>query len=124
METECDAGKDAVNRGKPGELSDVSDSETVPSATAEATPQPLPPANTATGRTKTLQLIAEQLSAQGVPDFLADVKNAGGGGGERQGQALAAPRPLRTGCGQRVGVPETDGGADLGRGRRRRARAG
>lgn len=29
---------------------------------------------TGTGRTKTLQLIAEQLSAQGVPVFLADVK--------------------------------------------------
>src|ERR1700754_1476834 len=29
---------------------------------------------TGTGKTKTLQLIAEQLSAQGVPVFLADVK--------------------------------------------------
>ncbi|MGC4999565.1 helicase HerA-like domain-containing protein [Streptomyces sp. DT195] len=44
---------------------------------------------TGTGKTKTLQLIAEQLSAQGVPVFLADVKGdlAGiarpGQGGER-----------------------------------------
>ncbi|GAA3910693.1 DUF853 family protein [Streptomyces lacrimifluminis] len=118
----------------------MSDSETVPSATTEAVPEPLPPANapdspprapgsapalpqpaleiaagyaftgpaldlgallwdgtclpdaqiriplpmlnrhglvagaTGTGKTKTLQLIAEQLSAQGVPVFLADVK--------------------------------------------------
>ncbi|AMW11462.1 hypothetical protein A4E84_19345 [Streptomyces qaidamensis] len=29
---------------------------------------------TGTGKTKTLQLIAEQLSAQGVPVFLADMK--------------------------------------------------
>ena len=29
---------------------------------------------TGTGKTKTLQLIAEQLSAQGVPVFLADIK--------------------------------------------------
>ena len=29
---------------------------------------------TGTGKTKTLQLIAEQLSAQGVPVFVADVK--------------------------------------------------
>jgi hypothetical protein len=29
---------------------------------------------TGTGKTKTLQLMAEQLSAQGVPVFLADVK--------------------------------------------------
>ncbi|KPI12757.1 protein of unknown function DUF853 NPT hydrolase [Actinobacteria bacterium OK074] len=44
---------------------------------------------TGTGKTKTLQLIAEQLSAQGVPVFLADVKgdvsgvSAPGEGGER-----------------------------------------
>ncbi len=29
---------------------------------------------TGTGKTKTLQLMAEQLSAQGVPVFLADIK--------------------------------------------------
>ena len=29
---------------------------------------------TGTGKTKTLQLVAEQLSAQGVPVFLADIK--------------------------------------------------
>src|SRR5512143_426601 len=29
---------------------------------------------TGTGKTKTLQLLAEQLSAQGVPVFLADIK--------------------------------------------------
>ncbi|MFG2333616.1 helicase HerA-like domain-containing protein [Streptomyces sp. NPDC048604] len=44
---------------------------------------------TGTGKTKTLQLIAEQLSAQGVPVFLADVKgdlsglSAPGQGGEK-----------------------------------------
>ncbi|MDH6518014.1 DNA helicase HerA-like ATPase [Streptomyces sp. SAI-135] len=34
---------------------------------------------TGTGKTKTLQLIAEQLSAQGVPVFLADIKGDGSG---------------------------------------------
>ncbi|MRT44828.1 DUF853 family protein, partial [Xylella fastidiosa subsp. multiplex] len=29
---------------------------------------------TGTGKTKTLQLVAEQLSAQGVPVFMADIK--------------------------------------------------
>jgi len=38
---------------------------------------------TGTGKTKTLQLIAEQLSAAGVPVFLADVK------GDLSGCALA-----------------------------------
>ncbi|MCF1600472.1 helicase HerA-like domain-containing protein [Streptomyces muensis] len=41
---------------------------------------------TGTGKTKTLQLIAEQLSAQGVPVFLADVKGDLSGLAE-QGQA-------------------------------------
>jgi DNA helicase HerA-like ATPase len=43
---------------------------------------------TGTGKTKTLQLMAEQLSAQGVPVFLADVK------GDVSGIAMAgAPHP-------------------------------
>src|SRR4029453_2654554 len=47
---------------------------------------------TGTGKTKTLQLIAEQLSAAGVPVFLADVKSdlsglgAAGESGERVAQ--------------------------------------
>ncbi|GHH06203.1 helicase HerA-like domain-containing protein [Streptomyces lanatus] len=50
---------------------------------------------TGTGKTKTLQLIAEQLSAQGVPVFLADVKGdlsgiaAPGQPGERVGARAA-----------------------------------
>ncbi|MCF3136250.1 helicase HerA-like domain-containing protein [Streptomyces olivochromogenes] len=47
---------------------------------------------TGTGKTKTLQLIAEQLSAQGVPVFLADVK------GDLSG--ISAPGPT----GERVGA--------------------
>ena len=43
---------------------------------------------TGTGKTKTLQLMAEQLSAQGVPVFLADVK------GDVSGMAMAgSPHP-------------------------------
>ena len=124
METECDAGKDAVNLGKREQVPEMSDSETMPPATAPEAPGsapalpaealkiasgyaftgpaldlgallwdgaclpdaqiriPLPMLNrhglvagaTGTGKTKTLQLIAEQLSAQGVPVFLADIK--------------------------------------------------
>ncbi|MGW8352825.1 helicase HerA-like domain-containing protein [Streptomyces wedmorensis] len=50
---------------------------------------------TGTGKTKTLQLIAEQLSGHGVPVFLADIKgdvsgiSAPGEGGERVGQRAA-----------------------------------
>ncbi|MFI6444993.1 helicase HerA-like domain-containing protein [Kitasatospora sp. NPDC050543] len=50
---------------------------------------------TGTGKTKTLQLIAEQLSAQGVPVFLADIKGdvsgigAPGAAGERVGARAA-----------------------------------
>ncbi|MEV6011788.1 helicase HerA-like domain-containing protein [Streptomyces sp. NPDC051976] len=50
---------------------------------------------TGTGKTKTLQLIAEQLSAQGVPVFLADVKgdisgvSAPGAGGAKVEQRAA-----------------------------------
>ncbi|MEP6854078.1 MAG: helicase HerA-like domain-containing protein, partial [Pedococcus sp.] len=39
---------------------------------------------TGTGKTKTLQLMAEQLSGQGVPVFLADIK------GDLSGMATAA----------------------------------
>src|SRR5690349_2798461 len=124
MATECDAGKDAVNGGKPEQVPEMSDSETMPPATAPEAPGsapalpkealeiasgyafagpaldlgallwdgvclpdaqvriPLPMLNrhglvagaTGTGKTKTLRLIAEQLSAQGVPVFLADIK--------------------------------------------------
>lgn len=42
---------------------------------------------TGTGNTKTLQLVAEQLSANGVPVFLADMK----------GSSPASPRPARAG---------------------------
>src|SRR6476619_3320599 len=45
METECDAGKDAVKRGKTEDEPEVSDRETGPSGTAKATTEPLPPAN-------------------------------------------------------------------------------
>ena len=50
---------------------------------------------TGTGKTKTLQIVAEQLSAQGVPVFLADVKGdlsgiaAPGAGGDRVRQRAA-----------------------------------
>jgi DNA helicase HerA-like ATPase len=124
METECDAGKDVAKPGIREQGSEMSDSETVPEATAFEAPGsapalprealeiasgyafagpaldlgallwdgaclpdaqvriPLPMLNrhglvagaTGTGKTKTLQLVAEQLSAQGVPVFLADVK--------------------------------------------------
>ena len=61
---------------------------------------------TGTGKTKTLQLMAEQLSAQGVPVFLADVK------GDLSGMASA-------GRGRRPGHrPRRRGGADRGRARR------
>ena len=55
---------------------------------------------TGTGKTKTLQLMAEQLSTPGVPVFLADVKGdlsgmARAGRGERQGRAARAGA---TGC--------------------------
>jgi DNA helicase HerA-like ATPase len=124
MEPECDAGKDVAKPGIRELGSEMSDSETMPEATAPEAPGsapalprealeiasgyafsgpaldlgallwdgtclpdaqvriPLPMLNrhglvagaTGTGKTKTLQLIAEQLSAQGVPVFLADVK--------------------------------------------------
>jgi uncharacterized protein len=51
---------------------------------------------TGTGKTKTLQLVAEQLSAQGVPVFLADIKGdlsglgAAGGASERVTQRAQA----------------------------------
>ena len=45
---------------------------------------------TGTGKTKTLQLMAEQLSAQGVPVFLADVK------GDLSGLAVAGETSDRT----------------------------
>ncbi|MFF0221829.1 helicase HerA-like domain-containing protein [Streptomyces sp. NPDC004629] len=55
---------------------------------------------TGTGKTKTLQLIAEQLSAQGVPVFLADVKgdlsgvSAPGAGDDRvRGRAAEVRQP-------------------------------
>lgn len=113
-----------MNGGKPEQVPEMSDSETMPPATAAEAPGsapalpkealeiasgyafagpaldlgallwdgvclpdaqvriPLPMLNrhglvagaTGTGKTKTLQLIAEQLSAQGVPVFLADIK--------------------------------------------------
>ncbi|MDF3302261.1 helicase HerA-like domain-containing protein [Streptomyces tropicalis] len=53
---------------------------------------------TGTGKTKTLQLMAEQLSAQGVPVFLADVKgdlsgiSAPGAAGDRVGSRAAEVR--------------------------------
>ena len=52
---------------------------------------------TGTGKTKTLQLMAEQLSAAGVPVFLADVKGdlsgmAHAGGAERQDRGARSRR--------------------------------
>ena len=51
---------------------------------------------TGTGKTKTLQLMAEQLSAQGVPVFLADVK------GDLSGMASAGRgrRPVTARAGE------------------------
>jgi uncharacterized protein len=43
---------------------------------------------TGTGKTKTLQLLTEQLSAQGVPVFVADMK------GDLSGLAMPARAPL------------------------------
>jgi type IV secretory pathway VirB4 component len=45
---------------------------------------------TGTGKTRTLQLIAEQLSAAGVPTFLADVKSDVSGMAEPGGAEGAA----------------------------------
>ena len=60
---------------------------------------------TGTGKTRTLQLLAEALSAAGVPVFAADVKGdlsglsaagrGGQGGGEAPGRARAAIRAQR-----------------------------
>lgn len=56
---------------------------------------------TGTGKTKTLQLIAEQLSAQGVPVFLADIKGDVSGvaapGEPGSGPPPGPPRWARTG---------------------------
>ncbi|WP_441251485.1 helicase HerA-like domain-containing protein [Kitasatospora sp. McL0602] len=76
---------------------------------------------TGTGKTKTLQLIAEQLSAQGVPVFLADIKgdvsgiSAPGEPGERvtaraaevgqEWRALGCPSEFYALGGQGVGIP-------------------
>ncbi|HYV56019.1 MAG TPA: helicase HerA-like domain-containing protein [Candidatus Nitrosopolaris sp.] len=53
---------------------------------------------TGTGKTKTLQLIAEQLSAAGVPVFLADLKgdvSGIGAPGESRNAGYSAPAPRR-----------------------------
>ena len=57
---------------------------------------------TGTGKTKTLQLIAEQLSAAGVPVVLADIKGdlaglAAAGRGRATGSPSAPPTPATTG---------------------------
>lgn len=101
METECNAGKDVMNRGKTERCLPMSESTSagdIAAGYAFAGPAldlgpllwdgtclpdapvriPLPVLNrhgpvagaTGTGKTKTLQLIAERLSAQGVPVFL------------------------------------------------------
>ena len=52
---------------------------------------------TGTGKTKTLQLMAEQLSAAGVPVFLADIKgDVSGHGGARRGERPGHARAPRT----------------------------
>src|SRR3954471_8437012 len=51
---------------------------------------------TGTGKTKTLQLMAEQLAAQGVPVFLADIK------GDLSGMAVAGSRTRRSRSAARV----------------------
>ena len=55
---------------------------------------------TGTGKTKTLQLLAEQLSAQGVPVFAADIK------GDLSGLAMPgeASDRVTAGPGRRVGL--------------------
>ena len=57
---------------------------------------------TGTGKTKTLQLMAEQISAAGVPVFAADIKGdlsgiASPGAAERQAAGADARRSARTG---------------------------
>jgi hypothetical protein len=56
---------------------------------------------TGTGKTKTLQLIAEQLSAAGVPVFVADIKGDLSGlaapGGPATGSPSGPPTPATTG---------------------------
>ena len=52
---------------------------------------------TGTGKTKTLQLMAEQLSAQGVPVFLADVKGDLSGMASARRGRRAGHRPRRRG---------------------------
>jgi hypothetical protein len=56
---------------------------------------------TGTGKTKTLQLMAEQLSAQGVPVFLADLK------GDLRARARTANRTTASPSGRRA--PDTTG---------------
>ena len=55
---------------------------------------------TGTGKTKTLQLMAEQLSAQGVPVFLADIKGDLSGMATRGGgrTTRSPPAPARSAC--------------------------
>src|SRR5215510_11196436 len=53
---------------------------------------------TGTGKTKTLQLVAEQLSAAGVPVFLADVKSdLSGLGATEESNDRVAQRAKQTG---------------------------
>ena len=57
---------------------------------------------TGTGKTKTLQLLAEQLSAAGVPVFAADIKGdlsglSAPGDGEPRRSSSARPRSARRG---------------------------
>ena len=63
---------------------------------------------TGTGKTKTLQLIAEQLSAGGVPVFLADIKGDVSGdrdGGCRRTTAWRRVRRTRATTGSRRAFP-------------------
>src|SRR5262245_37711336 len=54
---------------------------------------------TGTGKTKSLQLIAEQLSAQGVPVFLADIKgDLSGIGAAGEANDRVTTRATETGC--------------------------
>jgi len=76
---------------------------------------------TGTGKTKTLQLMAEQLSAQGVPVFLADIKGDLSGvsqSGQPSDRLAARARSIGQCGGPRAIRPSTSRSGVSARGRR------